>query len=361
MATEKTAATEQPMFGGEGWGTKSLAGDFILPPFDVMSAQRGEWQARKRLWIDVLNLNAAALGRDEWLMNQGRANPVRQPDFYRQKNAWSQANGRDISTAEFGPLYVLPSDTSRIKDTTSKFDPVLAEISLAWYSSPGWRVFDPFGGGVERGLVSAYLGRPYVGVELRPEQVEINQGVAAGLELGASLEWVIGDAREARQLMEGRPPADMVLTCPPYWNLEVYSDLPADLSNMDLDDFRIAMDVVIEASLAVLRPDRFAVMVMGDRRYGKERRWAHLPHMMVESFEDHGALLHNDIVLLTSLGSKPQIARYAFERRRTLMPLYEHVLVFCKGDPKKATAALGDVELVDANHFIGSGGQFALV
>ena len=363
---------EQTTFAGEVWGSKTLAGDFILPPFDSISTQRGEWQSRKHLWIDILGLGKDEdMGRNPGLIsNAGEdwrmVNPVRQPRFYEQKAKWEQDNGKAITTGEFKHLFV-PKGSDRVDTFTSQFDPVLAEVMLHWYTITGWRVFDPFGGGVERGLVSAYLGRPYVGIELRPEQVLANRSLADRVDMRDSrrplpAEWLEGDARETKAIMADYPAADFILTCPPYWNLEKYSDLPDDVSNMSLPNFLQAMDVVIEASLAVLKPDRFAVMVMGDRRYGARKQWAHLPHMMTASFEAHGALLHNDIVLTTALGSKPQVARYSFERRRTLMPLYEHVLVFCKGDAKTATQALGETaEQNEASLFLGSKGQYTLI
>ena len=299
------------------------------------------------------------LGARGWANIKGRRQCQGRPNFYEQKSKWEKEHGQEISTSDFSPLYVQ-SANSRIVNTTSQFDPVLAEIMLSWYSAKGWQVYDPFGGGVERGLVSAYLERPYTGVEIREEQVEANRSIAGLLALPAKAEWLEGDARETQALTAGRPQADFIFTCPPYWNLEVYSDSPSDLSNMDLPGFGLAMDLVIEGSLAALKPDRFAVMVMGDRRYGPRKQLAHLPAMMVESFERHGALLHNDIVMMTSLGSKPQIARHAFERRRTLTPIYEHVLVFAKGDAGAATKAMGDVELTGGSRFIGGNGQLAL-
>ena len=81
---------------------------------------------------------------------------------------------------------------------------------------------------------------------------------------------------------------------------------------------------------------------------------------MTESFERHGALLHNDIIMMTSLGSKPQIVRRPFERRRTLMSIYEHALVFIKGSTKAAVEALGAVVKTGGNNYIDGGGQYKL-
>ncbi|KKK48239.1 hypothetical protein LCGC14_3147140, partial [marine sediment metagenome] len=58
---------------------------------------------------------------------------------------------------------------------TSIFDPVLCEIAYRWFSPPDGRVLDPFAGGSVRGIVAAYLGRDYTGIDLSLPQVEANR------------------------------------------------------------------------------------------------------------------------------------------------------------------------------------------
>ena len=57
----------------------------------------------------------------------------------------------------------------------SEFDPVLAEILLAWFCPKSGRVIDCFAGGSVRGLVSAFTGRKYSGMDLRQEQINANE------------------------------------------------------------------------------------------------------------------------------------------------------------------------------------------
>ena len=107
---------------------------------------------------------------------------------------------------------------------TSIFDPVLCEIAYRWFCPPGGTVLDPFAGGSVRGIVAARLGRPYVGIELRAEQVGANQA-QADLAGDPSPRWIAGDSRDLARLAAGIE-ADLVFSCPPYWNLERYSDDP---------------------------------------------------------------------------------------------------------------------------------------
>jgi len=55
-------------------------------------------------------------------------------------------------------------------------------------------------------------------------------------------------------LTELIPEYDLIFSCPPYANLEVYSDLKEDLSNMDYKDFKIKYRAIIELSVKKLKP-----------------------------------------------------------------------------------------------------------
>ena len=83
-----------------------------------------------------------------------------------------------------------------------------------------------------------YLGFKYTGIELRNEQVESNRNQGLNiLEVNNQPQWYCGDSEKV--LTELMPEYDLIFSCPPYANLEVYSDLKEDLSNMDYEDFKI--------------------------------------------------------------------------------------------------------------------------
>ena len=56
--------------------------------------------------------------------------------------------------------------------------------------------------------------------------------------------------------------ADMIFSCPPYADLEVYSDDPRDLSNMEYEEFLNAYKTIIQKSCSLLKENRFAVFVI---------------------------------------------------------------------------------------------------
>jgi DNA modification methylase len=224
---------------------------------------------------------------------------------------------------------------------TSVFDPVVCEIAYRWFCPPGGTVLDPFAGGSVRGIVASRLGRRYVGIELRPEQVAAN---IAQLHLAddPEPEWRQGDAREIAGLAADIE-ADLIFSCPPYWNLERYSDDRADLSNMAREEFFAAYGAIIRGVLARLRDDRFAVWIVGDVR-DDGGCYVNLPGRTVEAFEAAGARFYNDAILVTAVGSLPVRVGRQFEVSRKLGRTHQNVMVFVKGDPRKATEACGAVE-----------------
>lgn len=224
---------------------------------------------------------------------------------------------------------------------TSIFDPVLCEIAYRWFCPQGGMVLDPFAGGSVRGIVASRLGRGYLGIELRAEQVAANMGQ---LDLcgDPAPRWVCGDSRDLDRLAADVN-ADLVFSCPPYWNLERYSDDPADLSTMGVEAFFEACAEIIAASVARLREDRFAVWVVGDVR-DEDGCFVNLPGRTVEAFEDAGTRFYNDAILVTAVGSLPVRAGRQFVASRKLGRTHQNVMVFVKGDPKRATEACGPIE-----------------
>ncbi len=143
---------------------------------------------------------------------------------------------------------------------------------------------------------------------------------------------------------------------PPYWNLEVYSGDPADLSALGKDAFFEAYARIIAGDVSRLRDDRFAVGVIGDVR-DAGGSFVNLPGKTVEAFEAAGARLYNDAILVTAVGSLPIRAGRQCEASRKLGRTHQNVLVFCKGDPKRATESIGQVEFGEIDEADGTGDE----
>ena len=238
--------------------------------------------------------------------------------FSEKMAARKRGLGRDSATQEWVADKIADGDIdggmASGQSGTSIFDPVICEIAYRWFCPPEGTVLDPFAGGSVRGIVASQLGRKYIGIELRPEQVAANK---AQLKLAGKPkpEWYVGDSRELGKLVQSD--ADLVFSCPPYWNLEVYSEDPNDLSTLGKEEFFAAQAKIIKAAVGLLKPNRFAVWVTSDVR-DKAGFYVNLPGRTIEAFEAAGARLYNDAILVTSVGSLPVRVRKQFTGGRKL-------------------------------------------
>jgi hypothetical protein len=263
--------------------------------------------------------------------------PSADAGFYVQKRAKEKELGRKLTTQEFYEHYV-PRGAANVG--TSIFDPVLAEMVYRWFCPEHGRVLDPFAGGSVRGIVASVLGLDYTGVDLSEMQLRANRDQAGAICKTHPPKWIVGDSRNLMSLIDGGddgPKVDLVFSCPPYFDLEVYSEDPADLSNMAWPDFVASYWQIIASAVECLKPDRFACFVVSDVR-DKAGFYRGLVRETIGAFGAAGMALYNDAVLVTTLGSLPIRVRRQFEAGRKLSRTHQNVLVFYKGD----TATLKD-------------------
>ena len=227
---------------------------------------------------------------------------------------------------------------------TSIFDPVLCEVIYNWFGRKGGVVFDPFAGGSVRGVIAELLGQHYIGIDLSQKQIDANQINADSF--GVCPAWHCDDSKNADKYIPDDS-ADLLFSCPPYHNLEKYSDHPLDLSNMNYDDFMSAYTEIINTSIRKLKENRFAVFVVGDIRDNKGA-YRDFVSATKRIFRDAGLCLYNDIVLLEQYGTAPMRAAGTFNARRKVVKVHQNVLVFYKGDIKKINGAFeNDFEWAD--------------
>jgi len=239
-----------------------------------------------------------------------------------------------------GLAYNTPGMPGAAEISTSVFDPVLCECVYRWFSAEGWQVLDPFAGGSVRGIIAGMLGRRYWGSDLRAEQIEANVAQASEIAPVAMPRWVCGDSTDT---VADAPDADLIFSCPPYGDLEVYSDDPKDLSAMRPDAFDAGYREIIRRSVGRLKRDRFACFVVGNYRDGRGL-YRDLVGLTVSAFEAAGAGYYNEAVLVNAVGTGAMRVSGQFSASRKLVKVHQNVLVFVVGDPKKASAAMGAVQ-----------------
>lgn len=299
----------------------ALVRRFVVPPFSVLDSRAGYWRERKAAWLS-LGI-ASELGRD-----------LKDTSLILSDNASGAVveaiRGRHSGGAGGG----------------SVFDPVLCEIMYRWFAPPQGEVLDPFAGGSVRGIVAHKLGMSYVGLELSEAQVTANRVQGDLLTPQRPPVWLQGDSREALDVLDGSNPRgpsfDMVFTCPPYFDLEVYGDDPRDLSTMSWSHFVDAYQTIVRKALAHLVPNRFSVWVVSDVR-GPDGSYRDLRGLTVQAHQSAGASLYNEAILVTAIGSLPMRVNNYMASTRKLGRAHQSVLVFLKGDARKAVEHAGNV------------------
>lgn len=143
---------------------------FIQPPFTVIDTRKGEWRDRKRQWV-ALGVNSGD-GRDAELTF---TSAIGKYGNWYDVRAKAKAADPNITDQQIEEQYADELKPYGNGSGTSEFDPALAELLVTWFSAPGQLVLDPWAGGSVRGIVSAALGRQYVGIDLRPEQIDVNR------------------------------------------------------------------------------------------------------------------------------------------------------------------------------------------
>ena len=264
------------------------------------------------------------------------------PRYYEQKRAAEAALGRALSPTEFEADYWNPPADSPTSTGTSIFDPVLTELVYRWFCPPGGSIFDPFAGGSVRGIVASVLGYSYTGQDLRAEQCSANFAQGQLIVPDNPPLWIVADSQE--EMPDG--PYDLIFSCPPYADLEVYSDDPRDISTMEYPDFLDAYRRIIALCVDRLKEDRFACFVVGDVR-DKQGYYRNLVSATISAFEDAVAKLYNEAILVTVAGSLPIRVGKQFSAGRKLGKTHQNCLVFYKGDPKKIRENMGEVEVTD--------------
>lgn len=275
----------------------------------------------------------------------------RVPDYYKQKNVAEEKLGRKLTNSEFEEKYlVMPKNESSVTNTgTSTFDPALCEIVYLWFSKKGDSVIDPFAGGSVRGIVAEETGRHYVGVDLRKEQIEANIKNAEDIGIENKPVWICGDSMNIEDLAPGQ--YDFFMTCPPYGDLEVYSDDPADISNMSQDDFDKTYAEILRRTVGMVKDDRFLAIVVGNYR-DRKGFMRDLCGLTIRAMENAGARYYNEIIYVQTAGALPVRAGAGFKKSRKVGKMHQNLLIFCKGDPRKAAERLGDVEIPDMSEYV---------
>jgi hypothetical protein len=208
--------------------------------------------------------------------------------------------------------------------TYSVFPIPLMEYILVRYAENGGKLLDAFAGGPPRGICSSIMGLEYHGVDVRQEQIDENHRVLKKLNI-PNINYHLNDART---LDFGVSDFDVAVTCPPYYDLEVYSDDPSDISSFPTyASFNAAMWMCAEAHRPLMKPGAFVCIIIGNFRNKKTGEMIDFRADTVANFKEAGFLFWDEIILSRNFGSAAQRAKNAWAGKK-LVRRHEFLLVF---------------------------------
>lgn len=288
-----TKFVEYDIFGNEIEDNLGLRGRYGEPPFSVLDTKKGEWQERKRAWKDL-----------------GLKSEV----------------GRNSKQGAFNFAAQVTGKINIINNDISIFDPALCEVIYGWFVPDGGSVLDPFAGGSVRGIVANKLGYKYTGIDIRQEQVDSNVEQAKLIVPGNEPRWIVGDSDKVLDTIDDK--FDFLFSCPPYADLEVYSKLPGDISNMPYPQFLEAYRSIIRKACSKLKDGCLACFVVGEVR-GKDGNYIGFVPDTVKAFMDCGMHYYNEAVLINPVGTA-HLRAERYMKSKKLAKLHQNILVFKK-------------------------------
>lgn len=281
-----------------------MSDKFQINPFSILDTRSKDWQQRKRWWINKYNIQSE-LGRED--TNSG-------------VSLWND-------------------------NSVSVFDATLCEVIYDWFlPETKGSILDPFAGGSVRGIVATELGHEYTGIDLSHTQIQANK------QQSDKPKWLHGDSDQVLHGIEDE--YDLVFTCPPYHDLEIYTDHEDDLSNMDYNRFIDKYRSILLTSTEKLKENRFLVIVVSeireqsitrDYKIGKYKGFI---SDTIKAVEDCGLHFYNDIILYNSTLNASRVSKTYFERNRKVASVHQNVLVFVKGNPDLAVEEFKTTEPV---------------
>lgn len=206
----------------------------------------------------------------------------------------------------------------------SEFHAGLAESVYRFWSMKGSIVVDPFAGRVTRGYVAEQLGREYYGYEISPRTWNRVHKHFKKVNCWPTIHQ--GDGVKMEEIKNDY--ADLIFTCPPYYNIEKYESVDGQLS--DEESYETFMAKIFECSqrcFDILKPGAFCCWVVGDFRIGGELIDFHGD--TIRSFKDAG-FIHHDTVIIENISPFAALQVGKTASKRYTSKIHEYLLVFRK-------------------------------
>jgi len=258
---------------------------------------------------------------------------------YEPKSFWEYSRGNNID--------LLINDQKSYDNNTadnfigsgrgtflSKFNSEYAKRILEMWSKKGDFIIDPFAGRSSRPLVSTLLERNYIGFDVLNDNLKEAQEQYDKLKQDRTLGKLrlINESSENIDKHFHKSVADLIMTCPPYFNIEKYDSADGQLTDIKTyDDFLKSYATILNKSADVLKPGGFFIVVLANFRIeGKFYDFVgDTKNILKQQLE-----YHDEIILEMSPAKRHPLYVQAITNLNCLKT-HEYCIVFRKSDEKE--------------------------
>jgi hypothetical protein len=206
-------------------------------------------------------------------------------------------------------------DEQSSRNQYSNFPREVGDLSYALYLRKSSLVFDPFAGWGERGALAKIHDKKYCGYDISAEAI----GQASHRY---QVNNTLADSRCA-----DIPVFDGLLTCPPYWNLETYSDIGIE-NAPSFAVFCREMRLVWRRCFDAAKKGALFCVQVGDWRSDGE--YFDLTYQTMRAFDDMGAEPVDSVVISRKRITKIKIMVPQAVRLGYTVKVHETLLVYRK-------------------------------
>lgn len=287
---------------------------------NTWSSIKGDWLQMKGEWNEKIEAAGAKYG-------------IPNPKFASREGCWQGESGFSnvvLSTQEVEDDEIKNNKGRSHNGNASVLDPVACEVILRFFMPRnGKRVYNPFGGGVQFGFVTASYGYEYIASEIRQNQCDCNNAICQDLN---SAKWIKSDS--SIYVPNGK--FDLAFSCPPYYKVEKYVDYDGvipdgEINKLDTyEKFRDTLFTGYEKAIEVLNDNCFFVVMTGDSR-DKNGSYYCSESETELFFKSHGLSVYNKIIYLECEFTRLAQAKKTLNYRK--FPKREQkIIVAYKGD-----------------------------
>jgi hypothetical protein len=202
-------------------------------------------------------------------------------------------------------------------DGVSEFDPCLAEWAYTLFAPKS--ILDPFCGGPPRGYVAAMMGIAYKGFDVRAEQISVNmQRVNQFVKPPQYVHSCYSKHADPDMY-------DMVFTCPPYGDLEVYSKQGDDISAMKPEQFEVMYRTILTKAWGRINAGGHMAIVIGN--YRRKKSYVDLEVMTKGIMTECGGDIIGDCIVVDPIGSKAMIGKPHLERYGLITRCHQYMVI----------------------------------